>query len=126
MNRSSKRFPSYLAALATTAAFLLPASPAFATATTCADKVVIKQVLAGYVDAHKGPDSGNAFAVGYYDMGGNYKELMMNRAYNLNDTPGPALLSLLMMAQATGQLVTLKDHDGTRCDDFDEIILHGY
>lgn len=116
-----KRLPLFSAAVLAT----LFASTAHAN-DVCASNVIIKKVMAGYVDAHKGPDAGNSVAVAYQLPSGQMQELMLNVSYNLNDTPGPSLLSMLMTAQATGQRVTLKDHFGTRCDDFDEIILEGY
>jgi|GEM_PF-6896837 len=118
----TRRLPAVITALLGA----LLASTASAANDTCADKVIIKRVLVGYVDAHKGPDNGNAVAVSYLKPNGQLAELMLNRGYNLNDTPGPALLSTLLVAQTTGQRVTLKDHFQTRCDDFDEVILEGY
>lgn len=116
-----KRLPLFSAAVLAS----LFASTAHAN-DVCADKVLIKKVLAGYVDGHKGPDSGNSVAVAYLLPNGQLHEIMLNISSNLNDTAGPSLLSMLTMAQVTGQRVTLKDHQGNRCDDFDEVILEGY
>lgn len=113
-------------AICLSAATALTAAPASAASNVCVDRGTIKEVYAGYVDTVKGADSGNAVKVVYQNRSGGTGFITLNTSYNLNDTPGPSLLSLLMLAQTTGQQVTLKDHFGTICDDFDEVVLHGY
>lgn len=64
-------------------------------------------------------DSGNEFAV-QIDNG---KWWTVNVARNLNDAPGYAILHTLTTAQVTGNTVELHDDKGTRCDDFNAVII---
>ena len=119
--RTSRRLLAFMISVG----FCIGSAPAFAN-TVCANNVTIKQIHAGWVVAKQGPDGGNSVMVSYIDSNNRTGELMLNHSYNLNDSPGPSLLSLLMLAQTTGQRVTLVDHHGTPCDDFDEVRLMGY
>ncbi|WP_346208961.1 hypothetical protein [Aeromonas salmonicida] len=92
---------------------------------TCFSEGVITNLYIGYIDGGQagGPDSGNAIMIDY-NRGGSLGTIPVNHRYNLNSDKGPAFFSMLKSALLTGQKVTVKDHYGSNCDDFDEIIFH--
>lgn len=96
------------------AACLAASSHSFATACTTG---VVTAVSIGDHDV----DGGNIIEVQISSTGN--KWWVANNARNLNDAPGYALLHLLTLSKVTGTNVTIGDDKGTRCDDFNSVLL---
>jgi len=90
-------------------------------ATLCVIEEQIKQLRIGYVDNGQkhGPDGGDAILVEFE----NGQQLPADKAYNLDHSRGLALFSTLQTAFVLRKKVSLKDHSGYRCDDFQEVII---
>lgn len=91
----------------------------FATA-RCIDKQQIKSINIGEVNNRQmGHDKGRAIFVVF--SGG--KELPVNNTMNLGDPQGASILATLNTAMAMGFKVSVFDHNGDICNDFDEILI---
>lgn len=91
-----------------------------ASAQMCVNKEKIIRIMSGQVEEAMGSDGGNAV----YVQTQSKDFFPLNKGRNLNDPMGPALLAQLTTAMSLGLKVSLIDHNGTKCDDFDEIYLH--
>jgi hypothetical protein len=98
---------------------LLNSSNTVFAASTCVNQQYITDIRVGYVDQNQqgGTDGGSVVYV--YFSNGRY--LPLNYRYNLNDAPGPSILSVLMSAMFANLKVTVVDHYGDNCDDFDDV-----
>ncbi|MBB6523188.1 hypothetical protein [Pseudoteredinibacter isoporae] len=103
---------------------LLASSQAFATANrpgeVCVDSEFITQLEFGYItNITGGPDHGSAVLVHLSDG----TSIPLNFHMNANDRKGKAIIDALTLAFFSQRKVTLLDHWGHRCDDFDQLII---
>ena len=96
--------------------------PLRANAQLCEEGVYVNSIALGYVTGSQkhGPDHGDALVV-YFDNG---RGLPADKEYNLDHSRGSAILSTLQMAMALRLKVDIFDHVGTRCDDFQHVIIN--
>lgn len=94
-------------------------TPAVSSAEGCFSDQKVVSVNSGYVDirAAKGADGGDAV---YFTLenGATYP---LAYTYNLDWPRGQALHRVLMVALVGGHKISGWDHNGTKCDDIDEI-----
>ncbi len=83
----------------------------------CANQLHITSLEQGYIPGF--PDDGNAVQVRL----SNNLVIPANFRYNANDDAGKSLISLLRLAFQDNLKVTLVDHYGYNCDDFDNVIV---
>lgn len=104
----------------------LCSSTAYAQSMRCITGATVVGVGVGYKDNLMGcPDSANCIYIKYKNPGStSVRTIGINAYYNLNDDDrGIAFVSLLKTAMLTGTPITAWDHNGTMCDDIDEIVL---
>lgn len=85
----------------------------------CFQDQKVVDVRQGYVDGSLGADGGHAI---YFTLG-NGRTYPINNGLNLNDHPGKAHLTTLLLAMISGYKITGWDHYGYggTCDDIDEL-----
>ncbi len=97
-----------------------------AAADLCASDKYVSTIEAGDISGlQHGHDGGNAVNVRFvHEDGRHYRTLPLNRNRNANDDNGKAMLSLLKTAMVMRLKVSVWDHYGTRCDDFDQVRIN--
>ena len=89
--------------------------------TFCKDRQFINAIAVGDIpQLHLGGDVGNDVFVQFVD---DSKWYPLNKNRNLNNSMGPSILATLNNAMVMRLPVTIADHYGIRCDDFDEVIV---
>jgi hypothetical protein len=100
---------------------LSPVTDALANSKQCFSEQKIVWISAGHVALSKGPDGGDAV---YFKLenGATYP---LAGTYNLDWPRGQALHRTLLAALSGRFRISGYDHNGTMCDDIDEIYIHG-
>ena len=88
--------------------------------TVCITKQEIKTIAVGEAHHPYGADGGNAIYVTFADG----TSLPVNAARNLNDAMGGGILNILNTAFSLRLPVSVIDHNGAPCDDFDEVVTY--
>ena len=96
---------------------VLTAGNSFASSMTCKTNAIIQKIYVGEVNQGYGADGGNAV---YIQFSGDSRTYPLNYKFNLNDKQGAAILATLNSAMIMRLPVTILDHHGNNCDDFDE------
>lgn len=97
------------------------ANSALASGTECINSLTIKSIESGDVKGFEGGSDENSAVVVEFSNG---SRLPLNYRINGNDTQGHALIAAINMAFSLRAKVSVTDHYGNDCNDFDTIRVY--